>query len=166
MIRRGHSALAGLVTAARQGLMVACLLAGLAVCQSAGADTDLSWEQLSAAEQGVLQPFRQKWGGLDGATRKTMKRWAGLSTGERTRIRSRHRQWQALSAGSKTKIIRKLDRYKQMPLAKRLRLQAWRKWVRRLPEAEQTKLHRLWPEMGTKARKDYIRDLEKKYGKR
>ena len=145
---------------------VVCLLfsAGL-LAQNIQARESLAWEQLSATEQAVLQPFRQSWGKFDDATRNTMRRWAGLSTRERSKIRQRHLQWQALSAASKVKIIRKLDRYKRMPLAKRLRLQTWRNWVRRLPSAEQSRLHQRWPSMGSKERKEYILNLEKKYGK-
>ncbi|MGB0845237.1 MAG: DUF3106 domain-containing protein [Thiolinea sp.] len=127
---------------------------------------DLGWSQLSARERSVLKPFKSQWESYPAATKKTMRAWARLSSGERAQIKKRHTQWQALGASSKAKIIRKLDRYKRMPLSKRLKLKAWRKWVKSLPKAEQEKLHKRLPGMSTKQRKDYIRQLEKKYGKR
>ena len=126
---------------------------------------ELDWKQLSERERGVLKPFQKQWDKYSLGTRKTMRAWARLSSTERARIKKRHAQWRLLSAAGKTKVIGKLDRYKRMPAWKRKKLQAWRKWVKRLPKAEQEKLHKSLPKMGTKQRKEYIRRLEKKYGK-
>ncbi|MEZ5478258.1 MAG: DUF3106 domain-containing protein [Thiolinea sp.] len=132
-------------------------------CLPVQADTD--WDQLSAREQEVLKPFQSQWDNYPAATRQTMQRWAQLSSNERARIRQRHEQWSALSSASRTKIIRKLERYKRMPLSKRLKLKAWHLWVKSLPADEQQRLHDNWPGMSTKERREYIRQLEKKYGK-
>ena len=129
---------------------------------SAGED----WNQLSSREQTVLKPFKSQWDKYSAQTKKTMLSWAKLSSVEREKIKKRHAQWRKLTAARKAKIIRKLDRYKHMSLAKRLKLQAWRKWVKRLPKVEQQKLHKRLPGMNAKQRKAYIHKLEEKYGKR
>ena len=126
---------------------------------------ELEWKQLSERERGVLKPFQKQWDKYSLGTRKTMRAWARLSSAERAKIKKRHEQWRLLSAAGKAKVIRKLERYKRMPAWKRKKLQAWRKWVKRLPKAEQDKLHKNLPGMGIKQRKEYIRLLEKKYGK-
>lgn len=145
---------------------VLLLVGGLFLPLHSAYAAELDWITLSERERTVLKPFKAKWSKYPLATRKTMRSWARLSSGERAQIKKRHMQWQSLAVSSKAKIIRKLDRYKRMPLAKRLQLKAWRKWVKRLPKAEQKKLHKKLPGMNIKQRKEYIRRLEEKYGKR
>lgn len=124
-----------------------------------------SWSQLSERERTVLKPFKKQWASYSTGTRKAMRSWAGLSSAKRATIKKRHAQWNALSASSKAKVISKLNRYKRMPKWKRQKLQAWRKWVKRLPRAEQRKLHKSLPGMSAQQRKAYMKRLEKKYGK-
>ena len=141
------------------------LLFGLFLSSPPVFAAELGWAQLSERERTILKPFQQRWGKYSAGTRKTMLAWARLSPGKRTKIKKRHAQWGALSATSKAKVISKLNRYKRMPKWKRDKLKAWRKWVKSLPKAEQKKLHKRLPGMGTKQRKEYIQQLEKKYGK-
>lgn len=124
-----------------------------------------AWDALSADQQGVLQSYQEQWAALPENTQQVLLRWAALPESERVRIKSRHKQWNALSAQRQAKILRKLERYKRMPLEKRLKIKAWRDWVKTLPEHEQQSLHEKWPDMGSGERKEYIQQLEDKYGK-
>ncbi|MCB1639999.1 MAG: DUF3106 domain-containing protein, partial [Thiothrix sp.] len=118
------------------GLLLGC---GLVRAESVG------WEQLSAKEQQVLQEYRGSWQTLPDATRLLLRSWAGLSAQQQRQIRQRHQEWLALPPASRTAIIRKLERYKHLPLQQRLRIVAWHAWVKKLPGKEQQQLRQRWP---------------------
>lgn len=127
---------------------------------------ELDWNQLSERERTTLKPFKSQWKKYSQRTKKTMRAWARLSPVERAKIRKRHAEWQVLGKSSQAKITYMLKRYKSMSRAQRMKLKAWRNWVKKLPKVEQKKLHHRLPGMSMKQRKEYIRQLEKKYGKR
>ncbi len=127
---------------------------------------DVVWDQLSSNEQSVLSPFQEQWAGLPNQQQQVLRQWAGLPKSRRAQIRSVHQQWQDLSASRRQAVMNQLDRYKNMPPAKRVKLRAWRVWVKSLPRHEQDALHQRLPGMSPAERKQYIRQLEEKYGGR
>ena len=140
--------------------LVLGLVLGCGLVQAQGID----WTQLDAREQQVLQEYRDTWGTLPDATRLLLRSWAGLSEQQQRQIRQRHQEWLALPAASRAAIIRKLERYKHLPLQQRLRIMAWHSWVKKLPGEEQQQLRQRWPGMSDAQRRTYIQALQKKYG--
>lgn len=127
------------------------------------ADT-VKWSELNRNEQTVLKPFADQWDKFSEKKQKSLRRWAAKSPAERARIKERYADWNKLSPVQQKELTTQLNRYKQMPAAKRARLQAWHKWVKSLPVAEQNKLKQLWPTMSDSQRKAYMQTLQQKYG--
>ncbi|MBU0653712.1 MAG: DUF3106 domain-containing protein [Gammaproteobacteria bacterium] len=146
----------------------AYLFFGMAVLLSSGqilADP-VKWSSLKSNEQAVLKPFAAQWDKFPESKQKVLRRWAAKSPAERALIRQRYGDWSKLSAERKQTVAKQLNRYKQMPDSQRKRLQAWHKWVKKLPVAEQQKLKKEWPGMNDAQRKAYMKALQQKYGNR
>jgi replicative DNA helicase len=126
----------------------------------------VSWEQLSANEKNVLSHLKQHWNKYPAARQLKMQGWARQSPAQRALIKKRFNQWSTLSNARKDKIKEQLKRYKGMSPARRMKLKAWWRWVSRLPQHEQDKLNSKLPGMNKQQKRDYIRELEKKYGRR
>ena len=127
------------------------------------ADT-VKWSELTPTEQNVLQPFAGEWDGFPEARQKTLRRWAAISPEERERIKQRYTQWKQLDSNQQKAISEQLQRYKAMSPDKRARIQAWHKWVKTLPQAEQDKLVQVWSSLSNAQRKAYLQDLRQRYG--
>ena len=126
----------------------------------------VSWNQLSSQEKNVLSDFKQRWGKYSAYKQKKLRRWAKKPLSARRLIKKRFNQWSALGASSKAKIKVELQRYKRMPHSKRIKLKAWWRWVKKLPAAVRRKLEEKHPDMSKAQQREYIRQLEKKYGRR
>ncbi|PIE00967.1 MAG: hypothetical protein CSA79_01620 [Thiothrix nivea] len=126
----------------------------------------ISWDRLGASEKTILAPYKQHWNQYSTLKQKKLQRWARQPAAKRKLIKKRFRQWSGLSSVRKSKIKIQLKRYKRMSPRKRLKLKAWWRWVKRLPGHEQEKLKRRLPGMSQQQKKEYIRQLEKKYGRR
>jgi uncharacterized protein (DUF2336 family) len=147
---------------------LACFLLGLVMQMMGGramADS-VRWADLGSNEQAVLKPFIKDWDVFPEAKQKTLRRWAGKPASERARIREHYAEWNKLNREQQQTVVRQLKHYKQMSAAQRARVKAWHQWVKKLPDSEQQKLRQLWPAMGSAARKNYMQDLQKKYGGR
>lgn len=126
----------------------------------------VSWEQLSAKEKSVLSHLKQHWNTYPAFKQKKIQRWARQPSSTRKLMKKRFGQWSKLSSSRKAKIKLQLKRYKGMSPAKRSKLKAWFRWVSKLPRHEQNMLKRKLPGMNQRQKQKYIRDLERKYGKR
>lgn len=126
----------------------------------------VSWEQLSRQEKNILGHLKQRWNTYPAFKQKKMQRWARQPPAKRKLIKKRFQQWSGLSSSRKAKIKQQLKRYKRMSPTKRLKLKAWWRWFSRLPKHEQDKLNRKLPGMSQRQKREYIRQLEREYGKR
>ncbi|MEZ5535937.1 MAG: DUF3106 domain-containing protein [Thiolinea sp.] len=145
------------------------LLLVFLVFQAAGTPSfaaGVGWDQLSAQEKKVLGHLKQHWGKYPAFKQIKMQRWARQSPAQRTLIKTRFKRWSSLSGAQKSKIKIQLKRFKSMPPEKRMKLKAWWRWVSRLPKHEQDKLKRKLPGMSQTQKREYIRQLEEKYGRR
>lgn len=143
-----------------------CFVLGLALQMMGGQVMAgaVKWTELDSHEQAVLKPFGTAWDTFPEAKQNTLRRWAGKPEAERAKIKQRFVEWNKLSREQQRTVAKQLNHYKQMSAAQRARLKAWHQWVKRLPAAEQQKLRQLWPGMGNAERKNYMQDLQKKYG--
>lgn len=126
----------------------------------------VSWNQLSSQEKNVLSDFKQRWGKYSASKQKKLRRWAKKPLSARRLIKKRFKQWSALSVSSRAKIKLELQRYKSMPHSQRIKLKAWWRWVKKLPASVRRKLEQKLPGMTKAQKREYIRQLEKKYGPR
>ncbi len=65
------------------------------------------WDQLSAEEQKVLQPLRERWDALPPERQQKLlqgaKRWQQMSPDERREARERHQRWQKMKPEQRQK---------------------------------------------------------------
>ncbi len=126
----------------------------------------VGWGELSGKEKSVLSDFKQHWSSYSTYKQKKLRRWAQKPLSARNLIKQRFRQWSALSTSSKARIKLELQRYKRMPHSKRMKLKAWWRWVKKLPGPVRRKLEQKLPGMTKAQKRNYIRELERKYGRR
>lgn len=141
--------------------MMAILFAGGKVMAGS-----VKWEDLNSNEKSVLKAFQGEWESFPDKTQGSLRRWAAKPATERTRIRKRFGEWKQLSPQQQKKVARQLKRYKEMSPAQKARIRQWHEWVKKLPEGERKKLRELWPGMGDAERRAYMKELQRKYGKR
>jgi len=123
------------------------------------AQQDVSWNELSAAQQKVLKNFSEQWPQLTpqrrvalakGAerwinmppenraqARQRFARWQGLTPHERKELRSRYREFQNLPRAEQRRIRNAFQRFRDLPPERRQEIQ--RRW-QDLPPAERQRI--------------------------
>ena len=125
------------------------LASALSIGQPADAQTaasgssggGLTWQQLSPAEQAVLQPLRAQWNDIESTRRQKWRDIAALhpklTPEQRERLRSRMTEWAAMTPGQRNAARLNFEEARQIPASERqARWQAWQQ----LPEAQRRAL--------------------------
>ncbi|MFO7594315.1 MAG: DUF3106 domain-containing protein [Pseudomonadota bacterium] len=108
----------------------------------------ISWEQLDAAEQKVLQPYAERWDSIDPEQRQRLQkgadRWAAMDNDERKAARERFQRWQQLPETQKQLIRERYERFKQLDPEQQQRLRERMERFKQLPPERRQALRERW----------------------
>jgi len=123
------------------------------------ADTGRSgtaWKDLSRKEQGLLQPFKERWNQLPSnrqeQIRRGARRWETLSPAQRRRARIQFKRWKGLSPEEKQQIRRRFKRFLRLPPKDREVLQRRREWFKDLSPERRNRLRGEWDRLSPERR--------------
>ncbi len=100
-------------------------------------DTDLAWQQLSAAQRQILSPLREHWGGMDDISRDkwlgVAERYPKLGTAEQERVRERMAKWSKVPPKERGEARLRFQQSRQMTADERQK--KWEAYQALPPEA-------------------------------
>jgi hypothetical protein len=136
------------------------LILTLLACTNAIA---VDWEDLSAAERGVLTPFAGQWQELSPQTQadlqKGARRWSTMSPGERRHAQNRQQHWSGLPAEQQARIRERYDSFRALPPEQQRSLRQSHQRFKALPKQRQNDLRRRFQTMSPDERRAFLQGM-------
>ena len=108
----------------------------------------LSWEQLDAAEQKVLQPYAERWDSISPEQQQRLQkgasRWAAMDSDERKAARERFQRWQQLPEAQKQRIRERYEQFRQLDPKQQQRLRERMERFKQLSPERRQALRERW----------------------
>ena len=136
------------------------LILTLLACTSAHA---VDWQDLSAAERGVLTPFAEQWNDLSPQTRvdlqKGAHRWSTMNPEDRRIAQQRQQQWSHLPAEQQTRIRDRYKSFRALPAEQQRSLRQSHQRFKALPGPQQKDLRRRFRTMSPEKRRAFLHGM-------
>ncbi|TVQ48710.1 MAG: DUF3106 domain-containing protein [Gammaproteobacteria bacterium] len=128
----------------------------VAVCAPVFAGEAPAWNELTGAQQRVLQQVETEWNDFEPERRQRLvagaERWLQLDPEERAAARARFERWQAMSPAERDDLRNRAERYRALSPEERQLLRENRQRYREMNEARREALRERWQNMSPEER--------------